>query len=87
MDELMSAMAAAKQEVGDCENNSFEAVNALAVLVAHLHEFRNEHPDLAADVDHCLRIINNIDPGESKIIQISAALIALEGRIVALTRH
>jgi len=87
VDELMNAMAAAKREVGDCESNSFEAVNALAVLVAHLHEFRNERPDLAADVDHCLRIINNIDPGESKIIQISAALIALEGRIVALTRH
>jgi len=40
-----------------------------------------------SDVDNCLRIINNIDPGESKAIHISAALIALEGRIVALSRH
>ena len=83
---LREAMVVAKKTIHANGWDCFDAVNSLAVLSAHLEEFREQHPDKCVGVDECLRVINRVDPPCCSSASLEAAVIALEGRIEALLR-
>lgn len=84
MNQLLETFEKAKRDILKNKGNCFEAANALAVVSAHLQDFKSDHPQRDSDVNRCLSIIDGIAPEISTTGSISAAVIALEGRIKAL---
>jgi hypothetical protein len=84
---LLDAMMTAKKSISDSGWDCFDAVNSLAVVSAHLQDFKEENPDRQSCIDECVRIIEHIDPATCSACSLRAALIALEGRIEAVLRN